>query len=171
MQAQQISLQQFVENLRVMVGESIWRTIHPADGWLIIDIGQKYRDTIPGKGGIDEPYDKGQFQLRITGDWEVYSGDKLIETRKVNDDNQKAYFDRMDKLVTNFPIKTIENIEFYDSSLIISGNGVDVRVPIRTDTDSISFTKVELSQSKEPIIYTHYRYEEKVGGLAKISTQ
>lgn len=170
-QTQQISLQQFVESFQAVVNKPIWRVIHPADGWLIIDIGQKYIDTIPGKDGVDEPYDKGQCQLYITGNWEVYSGNKLIETRKVNGVDQKTYFNRMDKLVTNFPIKIVESVKLDGNILIISGNSSNIRVSINRNAENISLTEVELNQSNKPISYTHYRYEKEIGDLARISTK
>jgi hypothetical protein len=171
MTSQKISLQQFVEKLQGVVGQPIWRVIHPADGWLFIDIGQQYSDTVPGKNGADEPYDKGQYQIHITGDWEVYSGDKLLETRTVNGADQKTYFNRMDTLVSNFPIKVIEQIKIVGENLIISGNDSYIKVPVSISSDSLSMTEVELSSTNEPIAYTHYRYEEEVGGLVEVSTK
>lgn len=166
-----ISLSDFVSVFKDVFEKPIWRVIHPADGWLFIDIGQKYTDVIPGKGGVDEPYDKGQYQIHITGNWEVYSGDKLLETRKVNGANQKTYFDRMEKLVTNFPIKQIEQVRLDGSNLIISGNNTNIKIPVNTTSNSLSMTKVELNLSNKPISYTHYRYEEEIGSLAEISTK
>ncbi len=170
MQTKSISFQQFIANFQPIVGNSIWRVIHPADGWLTIDIGQKYTDTIPGKDGDDEPYDKGQYQLHITGDWEIFSGDKLIETRKVNEADQKTYFERMDKLATNFPIKTIDSVKLEDNKLIISGNGAQIRVPVNENGESISLTVVKLSQSNEPISYAHFRYEDELKSLAIVES-
>ncbi len=170
MNKKSISLLQFGEGFQPIVGSSIWRVIHPADGWLTIDIGQKYSDTIPSKDGSDEPYDKGQYQLHITGDWEVFSGDELVETRKVNGADQKTYFERMDKLAINFPLKTIDAVKFKDNKLIISGDGAQIRVPVNEDGESIGLTVVKLSQSNEPTSYTHYRYEDELRSLAIVES-
>lgn len=168
MQIKPISFQQYIDSFQPIVGGSIWRVIHPADGWLTIDIGQKYFDTISGKDGNDEPYEKGQYQLHITGDWEVFSENKLVETRKVNEADQKTYFERMEKLATSFPLKTIDSVKFEENKLIISGDGAQIRVPVKKDGESISFTIVELNQSNKPVSYTHYRYEDELQSLAEI---
>lgn len=169
MNKQRISLPDFVKAFKVLIGNPIWRVIHPADGWLIIDLGQRYTGTIPGAGGLDEPYDKGQYRLHIAGDWEVYSGNKLIETRKVFYANQKEYFDRMDKLIQNFPVKVIEAIRVEHGAMLMAGSNAYIRIPISKNPDSISLTEVELDSFNNAISYTHYRYEEALCSFVKVA--
>ena len=171
MNKQTISLQDFVDAFQVIVGQSIWRVIHPADGWLTIDFGRKYMDTIPGKDGKNEPYDKGQYQIHITGDWKVYKDSGLVESRGVNGDDQKSYFGRMEKLATNFPLTEITSVNFDDSELAIISNNFTIRIPVSTDSDYISLTSVGLDNDDKPFSYTHYRFDEKLGQLARISTK
>jgi len=170
MNKQPISLQDFIDALQIIVDQSIWRVIHPADGWLTIDLGKKYIDTVPSKGGKDEPYEKGQYQLHITGDWKVYRNEKLVESRNVSDDDQKSYFDRMEKLVSNFPIRKIKSVNLNQDELIIEGEESDIRIPVSDTADSLSLTAVELDNNNKPVSYTHCRFDEELERLVRIST-
>lgn len=166
-----ISLQDFSSALQVIIGKSIWRVIHPADGWLTIDIGQKYTDSLPSKGGQDEPYQRGQYQLHITGDWELYINGELSESREVNGDDQAAYFSRMDKLVNNFPLTSIDSIVLENDTLILKSDSSELRVPLSDSSESISLSFVELSSDNKPTSYTHYRYDDELGKLVTTTTK
>ena len=166
MNTKQISLPVFADSFRVIIGKSIWKVIHPADGWLTIDIGEKYIDTLPGKDGKDELYEKGQYQIHVHSDWEVYIKGELVESRQVNNNDQITYFDRMEKLASNFPIKKITSVELVDNTLVISGNNAEIKIYVSESSDSISLTGVELNADKNPISYTLYRFNEKLGSLA-----
>lgn len=171
MNKQTISLREFVDAFQVIIGKPIWRVIHPADGWLTIDLGQKYTDSLPGKGGQDEPYQRGQYQLHIIGDWEVYTNGSLFESRQVNDNDQSAYFSRMDVLVNDFPLTSIDSIVFENDNLILKGDNSELRVPISDTSESISLSYVELDSDNKPTSYTHYRYDDAIGKLVTTYTK
>lgn len=171
MNNQTISLQDFVDAFQVIIDKSIWRVIHPADGWLTIDLGQKYIDSLPGKDGQDAPYQRGQYQLHITGDWEVYTNGELSESRQVNGDDQSAYFSRMDDLVNNFPLSSIDSIVFENDKLTLKSDNSELRVPLSESFESISLSCVELDSDNQPTEYTHYRYDDELGKLVIITTK
>lgn len=166
-----ISLQDFLSTFQVIVRKPIWRVIHPADGWLTIDLGQKYTDSLPGNDGQDEPYQRGQYQLHITGDWEVYTNGELSESRRVNGDNQSTYFSRMDILVNNFPLTSVDSIIFENDNLIFKGDNSELRVPLSESSESISLSCVELDSDNQPTSHTHYRYDDEIGKLVIITTK
>lgn len=170
-----ISLQDFSSAFQAIVDKPIWRVIHPADGWLTIDLGQKYTDSLPGKDGKDEPYQRGQYQLHITADWEIYVNGELSESRKVNGSSQSDYFSRMDKLVSNFPLIQIDSITLENNTLILKDSEKDseseIRVPINESSESISLSSVELDTSNKPTFYTHYRFDDELGQLVTITTK
>lgn len=166
-----IPLQVFVDAFQVIVGKPIWRVIHPADGWLTIDLGQKYTDSLPGKDGKDEPYQRGQYQLHITADWEIYVKGELSESRKVNGSSQSDYFSRMDKLVSNFPLLQIDSITLENNYLILKDSESEIRVPVNESSESISLSSVELDTSNKPTFYTHYRFDDELGQLVTITTK
>ncbi|OGJ37837.1 MAG: hypothetical protein A2383_01990 [Candidatus Pacebacteria bacterium RIFOXYB1_FULL_39_46] len=171
MNKQSISIQDFILSFKEVIGKSIWRVIHPADGWLTIDLGQKYTDTLPGKDGQDEPYERGRYQIHITGNWKVYKNGELIESRNVDGDDQKAYFDRMEELAANFPLVTVESVKLNKNHLVIIDKQFEIRVPVAESTDSISLSVVELDANNKPVSYSHYRFDEELGKLASISTK
>lgn len=171
MNKQTISLQDFVDAFQVIINKSIWRVIHPADGWLTVDLGQKYTDSLPGKDGQDEPYQRGQYQLHITGDWELYTNGKLSESRQVNGDDQSAYFSRMDALVNDFPLTNVDYLVFENDKLILKGDNSELRVPLSESSESISLSSVELDSDSNPVSYIHYRYDDELGKLVTITTK
>lgn len=169
MNKQVISLQNFVSAFQKIVDESIWRVIHPADGWLTIDLGQKYTDTLPGTDGQDEPYIRGQHQLHITGDWEIYTNDKLVESRKVHGDDRLAYFNRMERLIDNFPLTKVQSVTLEKGQLVIKDGQSKISIPVSETLESVSLSLVELDANHRPGAYTHYRFDEELGKLVAIS--
>jgi len=168
MNTKKISFQQFVAAFDQIINKPIWRIIHPADGWLIIDFGQKYISSLPGKNGVDEPYEKGDCQLYIKGDWEIYNNDVLFETSNVIDSDQKQYFSRMDYLTKNFPIQHIHTVEYNTTSILLFGDVAHMSIDISANPDAIRLTVVEINTSNIPITHTHYRYDQKMGSYIKI---
>lgn len=166
-----ISLQDFSSAFQIIADKPIWRVTHPADGWLTIDLGQKYTDSLPGKDGKDEPYQRGQYQLHITSNWEVYTNGELYESRQVNGDNKSAYFSRMDTLVNNFPLSSIDSIVFENDKLILKSDNSELRVPLSESSESISLSCVELDSDNQPTAYTHYRYDDEIGKLVTTTTK
>ncbi|NLG06736.1 MAG: hypothetical protein GX559_03520 [Candidatus Pacebacteria bacterium] len=171
MNKQVIFLQNFVLAFQKIVDESIWRVIHPADGWLTIDLGQKYTDTLPGTDGQDEPYIRGQHQIHITGDWEIYTNDKLIESRKVHGDDRAAYFNRMEQLADNFPLTQVQSVILEEGQLLIKDGQSKISIPVSETLESLSLSSVELDANHRPIAYTHYRFDEELGKLVAISVK
>lgn len=173
MQSQQISLQQFVEKLQIVVNQPIWRAIHPAGGWLLLDLGKQYQDFISDKDGSEKPYTKGQYQLIIKGDWEIIQKSNAVESRTVMpNETQESYFTRMDTLVKNFPIKTLSEVTLKDDSIVFNAeNDTLLKVAATGDDDSVGLTVVKLDNENKPIAYTHHRYDEELKSLASISTQ
>lgn len=173
MQSQQISLQQFVEKLQVIVNQLIWRVIHPADGWLLLDLGKQYQDYISDKDGSEKPYTKGEYQLTIKGNWDITQNSSVVESREVKpDETQESYFTRMDTLVKNFPIKSLSGVSLTENSIVFNAeNGLQLKVATTGSDDSLSLTVVNLDSENKPTAYTHHRYDEELKSLATISTQ
>lgn len=173
MQSQQISLQQFVEKLQVIVNQPIWRVIHPADGWLLLDLGKQYQDFISDKDGSEKPYTKGEYQLAIKGNWEITQNSDVIESRTVkHNETQESYFTRMDSLANNFPIKTISEISLSEADIVLSAeDGYQIKVTVTEKNDSLGLTIVQLDNENKPTAYTHHRYDDALQSLATISSQ
>jgi len=166
-----ITKTQFLHYFKNIENSNIWQVIHPADGWLIIDLGIKYTDTVPGRNGQDQPYERGEYQIFIRGDWKIYKKNKLFATRQVKNDNQKEYFDRMEQLTNDFPINKVKKVSLNKGTLIISGEDAKIKILIDPTTDTISLSKVKLDANKQPLFYYHYGFAEKINGLAVIEAQ
>lgn len=173
MQHQQISLPQFAESLQVVINQSIWRVIHPADGWLFLDIGQQYQDSIFNSGGTEQPYTKGKFQLHIKGDWTISRNEIVIESRTVKSgETQENYFARMEAIVQNFPMKSICSVNVnYGEVVFAAKNGYELKVMMTDHDDSLSLTVVELSNFSVPVAYTYFRHDEELKSLVTVSSQ
>lgn len=173
MQTKKIDIQQFVEKLQAVVNQPIWRVIHPADGWLFMDLGKQYQDAISDKDGSEKPYTKGEYQLQIKGDWTIAQGEKVIGARVTQpDETQEKYFTRMEALANNFPMKSFSNALFSDGNVIFEAeNGYQLKVSVTGTDDALSFTIVELTADSKPTAYTHYRFDEEIGSLLEVSSQ
>lgn len=173
MTTQQISIQQFSEELKKIINQSVWRVIHPADGWLFLDLGKQYQDYILNRDGSKKPYTKGQYQLCIKGDWEIIQNDTSTESRAVRSgETQESYFTRMDNLVNHFPFKTISGINLLENNFVLyAENGFQLKVFVTGKDDALSLTIVEISADGKPISYTHHRFDKELGSLVEISSR
>lgn len=173
MQTKKIDIQQFVEKLQAVVNQPTWRVIHPADGWLFMDLGKQYQDSISDIDGSEKPYTKGEYQLQFKGDWIITQNEKLIEARATqSNETQEDYFTRMEALTSSFPIKSFSNVSHsYGSIIFEAENGCQLKVPVTGTDDALSFTIVELTADNKPTLYTHYRFDEGLGSLAEVSAR
>lgn len=173
MQSQQISLQQFVEKLQSVVGQPIWRVIHPADGWLSMDLGKEYQDFISDKDGSEKPYVKGEYQLQFKGDWIITRNEKMIGVRAVQpDEKQENYFDRMEKLANSFPIKAFSHVSISGNQIVFEAeDDYQLKVTVTGSDDALSLTAVALDGDSKPVAYTHYRFDKDLGSLAEVSAR
>lgn len=172
MQTRYITLQHFVEKLQILTNQPIWRVIHPADGWLIIDLGRQYQDYIFDIEGGQKPYNKGEYQLTIKGHWEITQNEYLIDSKTLMaDESQESYFTRMHNLVNNFPIKTISGVSFSDTIIILdTKNDYQLKVNVNNEADDIGLTIVQLSKDNKPKAYTHHRFDEKLNSFVTITS-
>lgn len=161
----EISSEQMVQALKKLQSYSIWRVIHPADGWLIIDLGEKYMSSFPSTGGIDEPYERGEYDLMIQSDWEIYSDNTVVAQREMGHETRHDYFTRMDELCSNFPIKKIETVTVKGNFIRLTEGKNEMRLPLTEPLDGIHLTYTELSALKKPKSYHHYRFDEELNSL------
>jgi len=173
MLSQPITLQQFVEKLQTIIGQPIWRVIHPADGWLFVDLGKEYQDFIFSKDGSEKPYVKGEYQLQFKGDWTITQNEKVIEARTVQpNETQEKYFTRMDALTSNFPIKVFSIVSNSDNQVVFEAEkGYQLKVSVTGCDDALSLTAVDLDVENKPLAYIHYRFDEELGSLAQASSK
>lgn len=157
MQDQWIAHHQFIKDLQIIINQPIWRVIHPADGWLFLDLGKPYQDYISDEKGSEIPYIKGEYQLYITGDWQIAQNKTVVESRLVKpNEAQKDYFSRIEDVANNFPIKSISGVNYYDKNVVFNaGDGCHLTVDV-TDEDSLTLTIVQLDESNRPIAYRHF---------------
>lgn len=162
MQHQQTAINQFVKDLQVVVNQPIWRVIHPADGWLFLDLGKRYQDYISNETGSEKPYTKGIYQLYIRGNWQIIQGKAVVESRTVKpSESQEDYFSRMENIANDFPIKSISRVVHYGKSIVFNaGDGYQLEVDISDHDDSLRLTTVQLDKSNKPVDYRHFEYSE-----------
>ena len=162
MQHQQTAIHQFVKDLQVVINQPIWRVIHPADGWLFLDLGKRYQDYISDETGSEEPYPKGVYQLYIKGNWQVIRSKAVIESRTVKpSESQEDYFLRMEAVATNFPIRSISRVNQGDKTIIFNaGDGYRLEVNITEPDDSLRLTVVRVNKLNKPVSYRHFGYSQ-----------
>lgn len=168
-----ISTQEFVNVFQEIISLPWWRVIHPSAGWLFIDMGKSYQDYVSGENGEEKLYVRGIYQINVKGNWYIEKNEKIVNSRNVGkNETQKEYFDRMESIVNNFPIKFVISIKFENEKLVFEANDdYKICVSLPKDADSLSFTKVELDKNNKPINYTHWRYSEDLKSLAKIESE
>ena len=168
-----ISTQEFVNVFQEIISLPWWRVIHPSAGWLFIDMGKSYQDYVSGENGEEKLYVRGIYQINVKGNWYIEKNEKIVNSRNVGkNETQKEYFDRMENIVNNFPIKFVTAIEFENEKIIFEAND-DYKICVSTpkEVDSLSFTKVELDKNSKPIHYIHWRYSEDLKSIAKIESE
>ena len=168
-----MSLHQFVEKLKAVVNLPIWRVIHPADGWLFLDIGQQYQDFILDKEGCEKPYVKGECQLNVKGNWTITHGGDIVESRMLKpDETQRDYFTRMEYVADNFPLTSISTVTHEDNCIVFgSVDDYQLRVIDSGKNDSLGLAVVSLNSSSQPVIYTHTRYDTELQSLVNFSSE
>lgn len=173
MSKQPISTQQFVEKLQVIVNQPIWRVIHPADGWLFLDLGKQYNDYISNKDGSEKSYTKGEYQLHIKSNWEITQNGIVIASRVVKkNETQEEYFSRLENLAKNFPCKSFTRIQLTNDEIMFSsGDGYQLEVAFTGHDDNLGFTIVQVSASNDAVAYSHLRYDETLKSLAIITSR
>ncbi len=160
---QQLSLAQFVEALQVVIGLPIWKVIHPADGILHFDLGRKYADSVPG---IPNPHIEGEVRIYVYGDWTLVQNGRLIASRRYSpDETRHDYFERMDVLEKNFPIKQIISVTYENGEVIFADAQTAFHIKTDGKADDIAIRVVRLDDQNIPLTFTHYRFEEKSNTL------
>lgn len=156
----------------MVIEQPIWRVIHPAGGWLFMDLGQQYQDFISDREGNEKPNSKGEYQLYIKGKWALTQNGKVVEIRTVGrDESQEMYFSRIESLASNFPIHSFTAVSLVNNEVVFEAqDGYQLKVHVTGNDDALSLTVVELGSNTIPLTYTHFRFNEELGFLAEIST-
>lgn len=170
MELRSITLQEFTSVLQSFRSQPIWRVIHPADGWLLFDLGEEYQGRISGVNGEERPYPQGQFQLTIRGDWRLWQNSVLVNSREVQEnETQKEYFERLEKLVQNFSLTAFEKIEITRNLLSFFQGDSRLDIDFSLNFDVVTLTYVDLDAQKTPVKFTHYRFDKEKNSLVEVT--